>query len=295
MRKLIIFLNIFLFFWGLSSACTIEVTGVDTIDTIDTVDGEDDASTLHLEVKAWFDYLCSEELGGRYSGSAGIEKAVDFLVEVIGRSDSLEIDAFDTDKCMMKNIIFHVKGESDSLVVLGAHYDAYGYKINMPLPGADDNLSGVAVVLQVIKAIQRNTIYPFYSIDFCLFDGEEIGRYGSKRYLSKCEGAIALFINFDTCGGKDSDIGFFFSPLYPGLITRFTDFIDETNLHVYEYNPKGSTTDCEPFQKKDIPFVAIGCRPLPGYLHKKDDDVSHISFERLEGLAKGIEKHLRTL
>ena len=32
------------------------------------------------------------------------------------------------------------------------------------------------------------------------FDGEEIGRYGSKRYLSECDGNIVLYINIDTRG-----------------------------------------------------------------------------------------------
>ena len=69
----------------------------------------------------------------------------------------------------MKNLIYHIEGEIDSLVVLGAHYDAYGYITQTPLPGADDNLSGVYVLLKTIKAIQKNGLYPKYDIDFCFF------------------------------------------------------------------------------------------------------------------------------
>lgn len=69
------------------------------------------------EIKAWFDYMCSPELGGRYSGSKGIGKALEYISDIIGKSDSLEIDTFETDKCEMRNVIYHIKGTSDSLIV----------------------------------------------------------------------------------------------------------------------------------------------------------------------------------
>ena len=282
-------LFVFLVCWGWLSACAVDVN------EIITVTDEIDENANYPEIKEWFEYMCSEELGGRYSGSKGIEKAADFIVNLIGESDSLEIDLFETDKCLMKNIIFHVKGESDSLIVLGAHYDAYGYKNNTPYPGADDNFSGVAVLLQIIKAIQNDFFYPKYSIDICLFDGEEIGRYGSYHFLSKCENGIALYINVDTCGGKDTDIRFFYSPSLQLLNYHFEDFLESTNLPVVEYDPVGYTTDCEPFQKKAIPFVAIGCYTLPSYLHTIDDNIGNISFRRLDTYAKAIEKNLEII
>lgn len=124
---------------------------------------------LYPEIGYWFNYLCSPELGGRYSGSEGIKKAKDYICDVIGRNDSLTCDVFQTPKCEMTNIIFHLDGVNDSVIVIGAHYDAFGYDNKTPLPGADDNLSGVAVLLKAIKTLQLNNIKPYYSIDFCFF------------------------------------------------------------------------------------------------------------------------------
>ena len=124
------------------------------------------------DIKMWFEYLCSPDLGGRYSGSDGIIKAMNYICDVIGKSDSLEVEHFNINKCEMNNIIFHIKGTNDSLIVLGAHYDAYGYFSHTPLPGADDNMSGTSVLLKLIKYIQNNPFIPNYGIDICLFDGE---------------------------------------------------------------------------------------------------------------------------
>ena len=81
-------------------------------------------------------------------------------------------------------------------VVVGAHYDHLGRgwpdvragqegKIH---PGADDNASGVAVLLDVARLL-KETHNPSRSIVFVAFDGEEWGRKGSIRYC-RTEGSL---------------------------------------------------------------------------------------------------------
>ena len=253
---------------------------------------------LYPEMDMWFNYLCSPELGGRYSGSDGIKKAENYICDIIGRSDSLVCDVFPTPKCEMTNIIFHIEGKNDSLIVIGAHYDAFGYNSKFPLPGADDNLSGVAVLLKAIKTIQLNTIRPYYSIEFCFFDGEEIGRYGSNHYVSVCNRGVKLYINIDTCGRFDCGAGIYYDNTNPYLKDEFESFIlnvKDVKMKLAEYNPIGYTTDCEPFEKNQIPFVSIMNDAPSSYLHTYEDNISHISFEKLDNLAKGINLFLRTM
>lgn len=277
---------------GFSNACSNVYTDDIVIDDIPIVDDNENFP----DFKEWFDYLCSEELGGRYSGSDGIKKAVTYLSNIIRQSDSLEIDTFDTPRCEMKNIIFHIKGESDSLIVLGAHYDAHGYVNDTPYPGADDNLSGTAVMLSLIKGIQKKKIQPKYSIDICLFDGEEIGRFGSRRYLSVCRYGIKRYINVDTCGNKDCGIFVLYSNIHPFLKSEFEGLVKDIKMELSEYDPQGFTTDCEPFAINQIPFVCIDNEILlPDYLHRKNDDVSHISFRKLSIISKGLDTYLRNL
>lgn len=252
----------------------------------------------YREEKLWFDYLCSKELGGRYSGSKGIEAAADYLCDIIGEideRDSLYIDTFPTSRCQMKNIIFHIEGKKDSTIVIGAHYDAYGYYTKTSLPGADDNLSGVVVLLKVIKALQKDRINPEYGIDLCLFDGEEIGRHGSTRYVTESKKCIKHYINVDTVGNPDVELAFFYSKGCPYLTEGFEGLIQTLNMSAEEYNPEKFITDCETFKYQNIPFICMVCKNIPPYLHKSADNISNISFERLDVIAKGIESYLRTL
>ncbi len=85
-----------------------------------------------------------------------------------------------------KNIIGYVKGTSkpDSFFVFTAHYDHLG---NMGkeayFPGANDNASGVALLLELAHYFKENP-QP-YSIAFMAFSGEEAGLIGSKHYVDQ--------------------------------------------------------------------------------------------------------------
>lgn len=249
---------------------------------------------LYPEMEMWFNYLCAPELGGRYSGSDGIKKAEKYICDIIGRGDSLVCDVFPTSKCEMTNIIFHIEGKNDSLIVIAAHYDAYGFASKTPLPGADDNLSGVVVLLKTIKSLQLDAMSPYYSLDFCFFDGEEIGRFGSKHYVDNCKHGIKTYINVDTCGNPDYGLALAYSSYSPFLLAEFADMQNTMNMQMIEYDPLGYTTDCEPFVNRKIPFVSLGNDVFPYYLHSYNDNVTHISFSRLSTISESLISYLRT-
>jgi Zn-dependent M28 family amino/carboxypeptidase len=240
-------------------------------------------------IEALFDYLTSEQLGGRYSGSEGIKKAERYICDFIGRSNSLKCVSFQTEKCEMTNIIFRIEGESDSLIVVGAHYDAFGYVNKTALPGADDNISGVAVLLQVIKAIQKTGFRPHYSMEICFWDGEEIGRYGSKYYVSHQDSPIKLYINVDTCGNPKCGLTCAYSDYAPNIVNELANFQEELNMQVEEYHPVNYTTDCEYFSKMRIPFVnIINDIPLMPSIHSKGDDISCVSLPRIQNISVAL-------
>ena len=83
----------------------------------------------------------------------------------------------DTTMTKGENIIVRV-GAGTKRIVVGAHYDAFGES-----PGANDNGSGVAVLLSLIKQLQ-DTVWN-YSVDFCFFDLEEAGLLGSDYYITQ--------------------------------------------------------------------------------------------------------------
>ncbi len=81
------------------------------------------------------------------------------------------------------NVCAMVKGtqQPDSFIFVTAHYDHLGgMGATTYFPGANDNASGVALLLSLAKYYAKNP--QKYSIGFILFAGEEIGLVGSKYY-----------------------------------------------------------------------------------------------------------------
>lgn len=66
----------------------------------------------------------------------------------------------------------------------------------------------------------------------------------------------------------------------------------QLNSKVMEYNPVGYTIDCEPFATYNIPFVNIGNENLLYYHHTFSDDISHISFSRIERISLSLVDYL---
>lgn len=76
----------------------------------------------------------------------------------------------------------------DTYVVCGSHFDSFSYEAMYgggTAPGADDNATGVASVLESARIL---TQYEFeYSIVYCAYGCEEMGLYGSEAYASRCQ------------------------------------------------------------------------------------------------------------
>lgn len=108
-----------------------------------------------------------------------------------------------------KNIGCVINGRNnDSLVVFSAHYDHLGGMGNATyFPGANDNASGVSVVLNLIRYYREHL--PKYKMVFLFFAGEEAGLLGSKflvnsKVLSLPK--IKFLINLDLLGTGDEGI-----------------------------------------------------------------------------------------
>ena len=76
----------------------------------------------------------------------------------------------------------------DTYVVCGSHFDSFSFEAMYgggTAPGADDNATGVASVLESARIM---TQYEFeYSIIYCAYGCEEMGLYGSEAYASRCQ------------------------------------------------------------------------------------------------------------
>ncbi len=167
-------------------------------------------------------YLASDELMGRDTGSEGIEKAATYLkerLEAIGvqpYGDSY-FHEFETNALKGKNVVAAINGSDkelfDETVVIGAHYDHIGIlqaiEGDSIANGANDNATGTASVLamaQLFKTLDFNR----RKVVFALFSAEEKGLVGSrelaKQMKANGENVVAM-INFEMTGtpmvGKD--------------------------------------------------------------------------------------------
>ena len=154
------------------------------------------------------EYLASQELGGRYPGTAGDTLASDYILSqlrslklkpvVKGKKKTGYYHNFTYGKEVERtthNIIAVLPGKDKQLrneyIVIGSHYDHLGLGgknsgSRRPdtlgvHPGADDNASGDAVVLELAKYFKKARSPR--SIIFVFFGAEEQGLIGSKQFL----------------------------------------------------------------------------------------------------------------
>ncbi|MCL6430508.1 MAG: M20/M25/M40 family metallo-hydrolase [Anaerolineae bacterium] len=159
-----------------------------------------------------------DALRSRYVLSPGLDAEAAYITRVLQQA-GLAVASFRstvTDHAHgsreVSNIIATKRGvlpESEGVFIVCAHYDstaaaspgwAEGWA-TMPAPGADDNGSGVAAVLEIARVLAPYTFA--YTIQFCFFVGEEQGLYGSQAYAEALHAAganILGVINLDMIG-----------------------------------------------------------------------------------------------
>ncbi len=114
----------------------------------------------------------------------------------------------------VRGVLPAVNAIDDSIVLIGAHLDAIAYIIDLqaiPLdnaPGADDNASGVAVMIEIARICHENGLCFHRNVHFMAFDGEEMGMFGSyydaqKRYDEGDK--IVLMLNNDMVSYQPDD------------------------------------------------------------------------------------------
>ena len=115
------------------------------------------------------------------------------------------VGAYDQDFYNVRGVLPAVNAKDDSLVLIGAHLDAISYdhqtwQLLEMAPGADDNASGVAVMLEMARICHENNLRFNRDIHFMAYDGEELGLFGSYHDAQKRSATgekIAVMINND--------------------------------------------------------------------------------------------------
>jgi hypothetical protein len=245
--------------------------------------------------------LSSEAFEGRGAGTAGLKRSIHYIekrFKEVGlrplAADGYRHSFTGPDGTTLVNLI-GVLGESDGdqHVIVGAHYDHLGMgepgdtnqgKLH---PGADDNASGVAVLLECAHRLAEEGELT-HPVVFIAFAGEEKGLLGSAHYvehpvlpLSGCAGMV----NLDTVGRLFDGPLTVFGANTAGELTHVLRGINygfKFELELPEKDVSGS--DQASFVSRGVPAVQIFTGPHADY-HRPGDTADKIDFEGLERVA----------
>ena len=133
---------------------------------------------------------------------------------------AVESDYFPYRGKKFRNIIGRVPSSRGALIILAAHFDSV-----QGTPGADDNASGVAVLLEAARFLSQARLHS--QLLFCAFNLEELNMVGSTCFAKKLKSAkmkVDLMISLEMVGYTNSRVG---SQKYPtGLSWLYPDRAD---------------------------------------------------------------------
>jgi leucyl aminopeptidase len=110
---------------------------------------------------------------------------------------------------------------ADEVVILGGHLDSIGSTATGRSPGADDDASGTATVLEVFTALVENGFRPDRTVEFHAYAAEEVGLRGSQAIAATYERRgikVVSMLQFDMVGYVTKERG---GPI--GIISDYTD------------------------------------------------------------------------
>jgi hypothetical protein len=190
------------------------------------------------------------------------------------------------------NVVGLLPGQTDSVIILGAHYDHLGWgtessrylgkekKIHY---GADDNGSGVAALLELARRFASTSIPPRHTLLFLAFSGEEAGLLGSSHYVRNWtvpRDKARLMVNMDMVGRlNEQEKGLIV--LGAGTCAQFKTYFDSLTAPAVKmtFSESGSgPSDHAAFYNDSIPVLHFFTGAHPDY-HTPDDVVDKIDFD----------------
>jgi hypothetical protein len=199
------------------------------------------------------------------------------------------------------NIIGITRGSHPDLkneyIIVGAHFDHLGEKpvySNNEFKreiynGADDNASGVAGMLELMRIFQRGDIRPARSIVWVAFSAEELGLLGSKKFvddeiipLSK----IKTMINLDMIGRMSDSLpkltisGVGTSKVFDKILKKYET---QLNFKIIKTPDGEGPSDHASFFRKNIPVLFFNSGLHLDY-HKPTDDANKINYIQMANI-----------
>jgi hypothetical protein len=263
-------------------------------------------------------HLAAPELEGRGLDSPGLAQAAAYIAERFAAAGLLPggdggtfLQKFeapagpDGELRELMNVVGYLPGTesewAEQSVILSAHYDHLGHgwpdvrqgNEGLLHPGADDNASGVAVLLELGKTFASSE-KPKRNMVFIAFTGEEAGRLGSRHFVDHPVpfplAGIRGVINLDTVGRlfdqKLTVLGTGTSREWPHIF-RGSSFVTGVDSRNVAESTEGS--DQASFIEKGIPAVQIFTRAHTDY-HSPADTADKVDSAGLVRVATFVKE-----
>jgi len=201
------------------------------------------------------------------------------------------------------NVVGVIKGASNKSIVVSAHYDHLGKSGKEYFPGADDNASGTAALLEIAEEFSKSNDLE-YNIVFLATSGEEEGLLGSSYHVNHPDfqpANILCNLNLDMISRSDDKhnnkkylycIGTDQSPEIHNVIKKADNLFDNCSFDYSLNNSKDpaglfTRSDNYNFYKKGIPAIQFFSGLHLDY-HKPTDTSEKIDYENLENRVRQI-------
>ena len=190
-------------------------------------------------------------------------------------------------KNISRNVIGFIEGSKfkDSFIYVTAHYDHLGMMGNKTyFPGANDNASGIAMMLNLAKYYQTNK--PKYSMVFIAFSGEEAGLIGSHHYVEHPLTALSnikFLVNLDLMGNGADGVMVVNGTINPSEF-QLLKSINEKEKYLPEVKIRGKAANSDHywFAQSGVPaffFYLMG--PYPFY-HDVNDKTTALPLTNFD-------------
>lgn len=253
-------------------------------------------------------------------GDTSFERALEGKRAAASAIASIRVQA-DEKLNVSRNVFGIIRGSDpvlrDQAVVVGAHLDHLGKINGIVHPGADDNASGVATLIEIARAFASAEQKPRRTIVFAFWSGEEEGHFGSRHYVLNPRWPLvrtAAYLNLDMIGHPwladeirklvvDSGIAegdsylakvkpeWFVEPGIPREAPALEAALRKSAsgnglaMHIDRTDGKQGGSDYRAFAREGVPFIRFFGNYFPGY-HTPDDTREKLDPAQVERVGR---------
>lgn len=253
----------------------------------------DDSETVR-SLKSHIRYLASDAMEGRKAGSEGERLAAQYVAEALKEADVDIIAADETfgisngsDTTVSRNVVGFIQGYDSNLrdryIVIGARLDNLGSDsyildgaaVNRVYHGANGNASGIAMMIELAKKLQTNSVLLRRSVLFVAFGASCQSFAGSWYFLNRSFGDVAqidAMVNLDCLGCLSS--GFY---AYTASNTDLNAVISRVSGQLQPIKPELTAAEVYPsdnraFYAAEIPSVTFSTGKYPEHNTERDTE-----------------------